>query len=132
MISALTRQRRLLVNMQERAFCGADIVRFLRQVLRQVPGKLLIIWDGAPIHRGQAVQRFLGTKAGRRIWLERLPSYAPELNAAEGIWHYLKQVELGNVCCRTPQELRTELRRAVARVRHKPHVLAGCIKQCHY
>lgn len=54
--------------------------QFLRQVLRLVPGKLLVIWDGAPIHRAQPLKDFLRTPTGRRVHLEVLPAYAPELN----------------------------------------------------
>ena len=50
---------------QERAFKGEDVVRFLKHLMRQIPGKLLIIWDGSPIHRGGAVKDFLsGAVAG--------------------------------------------------------------------
>jgi transposase len=128
-IGALTEDGRLLQLTQEQAFNGAGVVGFLRHLLRHVPGKLLVLWDGAPIHRGQAVQEFLAT-AGQRIWLERLPGYAPELNPVEGIWNYLKRRELGNVCCYDQRELRQELRWALARLRHKHDVLHGCLDQC--
>jgi transposase len=108
-IGGLTEDGRLLQQTQAQAFNGAGVVEFLRHLLLHVPGKLLVIWDGAPIHRGQAVQEFLRT-AGQRIWLERLPAYAPDLNPIEGIWHYLKHRELGNVCCYDQVELRAELR----------------------
>lgn len=42
---------------QERAFKARDVVRFLKHLLRQIPGKLLVVWDGSPIHRGGAVSR---------------------------------------------------------------------------
>ena len=35
---------------QDRAFKGPDVVRFLEHALRQIGGKLIIIWDGSPIH----------------------------------------------------------------------------------
>jgi hypothetical protein len=38
---------------QERAFKGEDVVRFLKHLMRQIRGKLLVIWDGAPIHHGR-------------------------------------------------------------------------------
>jgi transposase len=74
---------------QERAFKSPDVVRFLKHLLRQMPGKLLIIWDGSPIHRGRAVKGFLASGAARRVRLEQLPGYAPELNPDEGIWKHL-------------------------------------------
>jgi putative transposase len=64
-----------------------------------------------------------------RLWLERLPSYAPDLNPVEGVWHYLKHRELGNVCCYDQQELRQELRGAIARLLHKQKVLQGYLDQ---
>jgi transposase len=109
--------------------CGPQVVRFLKHLLRQLEGKLLVMWDGASIHRGQAVKEFLAAGGSERIHLERLPGYAPDLNPDEGIWGYLKRRELGNVVCRTSTELRYELRLAVARLRHKLHVIRGCIKQ---
>lgn len=129
---ALTEHGQLLQVVKEQAFRGADGVRFLRHLMRYVAGKLLVIWDGAPIHRGQAVKAFLSSdeNKGQRLWLERLPSYAPELNPVEGIWNYLKRRELGNLCCHDRAELRQELRWAVARLRHKHDVLQGCLAQC--
>src|SRR3954454_17571400 len=62
-------------------------------------------------------------------YLEQLPGYAPELNPDEGIWKHLKYVELKNVCCRSLSELRRELRKAKERLRHKKHVILGCIRQ---
>ncbi len=44
------------------------------------------------------------------------PGYAPELNPDEGIWQYLKRVELRNVCCRSLQHLRDALRDAAIRL----------------
>jgi transposase len=104
------------------------VVRLLKHLLRHIAGKVLIVWDGASIQYG-VVKDFLRTAAAQRIRLVRLPSYAPELNPVEGVWHYLKQVELLNVCCRTLAELRHEIRNALARVRHRGDVLAGCIRQ---
>jgi DDE superfamily endonuclease len=66
---------------QERAFKGEDVVRFLKLLMRQIPGKLLVIWDGSPIHFGQAVKEFLAGGAASRVRLEQLPGYAPDLKA---------------------------------------------------
>ena len=62
-----------------------------RQLLtREIAGSLLVIWDGAPIHRCQAVKDYLARGAAKRIHLEQLPAYAPELNPQEGVWNLLK------------------------------------------
>src|SRR3954465_4425951 len=98
-ISAITPTGKLYLAMQPEAYDSAAVIAFLEQLLCVIVGKLLIIWDGAPIHRSQAIKTFLAAGAAERIWLERLPGYAPDLNPDEGIWHYLKHVELKNVCC---------------------------------
>jgi transposase len=131
-IGAITGDGRLYMQTQAEAYHSADVVRFLRLLLRKIPGKLLIIWDGAPIHHGQPIKDFLARGAAKRLHLERLPGYAPDLNPVEGIWNYLKCRELGNVCCRDFPELDTALRRAKERLRHKRHVLHGCITECGY
>lgn len=57
------------------------------------------------------------------VHLVRLPGYAPDLNPDEGVWTYLKTVELRNRCCHTLPELRQELRKAIARLRHKTTII---------
>jgi transposase len=125
-ISAITPAGDLYLMMQEEAFIGPAIVRFLKHLLRHLPGKLLVIWDGLPAHHGTAVREFLAQGAAGRIHLERLPGYAPDLNPDEGIWRYLKRVELRNLCCRDLPHLRHELRKAVARLRLKTDIIQAC------
>ena len=94
-ISAITPDGRLFLRMQEHAFDGAGVIAFLGELQEQITGKLLVIWDGAPIHRSRAVKAYLADGAAARLHLERLPGYAPQLNPDEGVWHYLKHVETG-------------------------------------
>lgn len=55
--------------------------------LRQIAGKIMVIWDGLPAHRGKVVKAFLAGGATKWLHLERLPGYAPDLNPDEGVWH---------------------------------------------
>jgi transposase len=131
-ISGVTLDGRLFLQVREDSYDSAAVVGFLRVLLRKLRGKILIIWDGSPIHKGQPLKDFLTRGAAKRLHLERLPGYAPDLNPDEGIWNYLKRVELKNRCCRDLAELRVELRRATARLRHKRDVIRGCSAQCGY
>ncbi|HEX2242979.1 MAG TPA: IS630 family transposase [Gammaproteobacteria bacterium] len=125
-ISAISPEGKLYFHCQDRALDSVDVVAFLEHLLREVPGRMVIIWDGAPIHRSQVIKTFLGNGAAPRLHVERLPAYAPELNPSEGLWAHLKGVELRNVCCFTIRHLRHELRDAVKRVRRKPRIIKGC------
>src|SRR5271167_4048184 len=97
-------------NFYFRLFPGAirspQIIEFLSHLLRHIPSKLLIVWDGLPGHRSRAVWQFVQQQKGR-LWMEYLPAYAPELNPVEYLWSHWKQHELPNFCpttCR-PAEL---------------------------
>ena len=127
-ISALSPEGKLYFLSQDHARNSEDGVAFLEHLLREVPGRIVIIWDGAPIHRSQVIKEFLAHGAAQRVHVERLPAYAPELNPGEGLWAPLKGVELRNLCCFNLPHLRRELRDAVKRVRRKPRILKGCFQ----
>lgn len=131
-ISGITPDGRLYMQTREAAFDADGVVGFLRVLLRKIRGKVLVIWDGSPIHKGQPIKQFLARGAAKRLHLERLPGYAPDLNPDEGIWNYLKRVELKNRCCADLAELDHELRRAKERLRHKRDVIRACSVQCGY
>ena len=50
----------------------------------------------------------------------------------EGVWRYLKRVELRNRCCHDVPERTAEFRRAAARLRHRRHILTACIQHAGY
>jgi DDE superfamily endonuclease len=109
------------------------VVRFLRHLLTHLPGKLLVIWDGAPIHRGQPVKALLAAGATGRLRLEQLPGSAPDLNPLDqGVWHLLKHVELATGCCADLPHLRRELHGAAKRLRQKPRLIRGSVRHAGY
>ena len=131
-IGGLTPDGRLFLQTQDHAYRSPDVVRFLRMLLRKIRGKVLVIWDGAPIHRGQPIKDYRACGAAKRLHLEQLPGSAPERNPVEGRWNYLKRVELGNRCCADLSALGLALRRGKERLRYKRHVLQACVAQCGY
>ena len=110
------------------AIKSAQVIEFLRHLLRHRPGRLLIVWDGAGIHRSRAVRDFIGA-LNQRIHVEYLPAYAPELNPAEYIWGHLKQHELANFCARHGWELSLRATRALRRMRRRPSLMVAFWKQ---
>ena len=131
-MSGMTLDGRLFLQRRADSYDGEAVVGFLRVLLRTIRGKVVVIWDGSPIHHGQAVKDFLKRGAAKRVHLERLPGYAPDLNPDEGIWDYLKRVELANGCCRDLADRRTEVIRARERLRHKRDAIRACSRQCGY
>jgi transposase len=103
-------------------------VIFLDKLLRVIPGKLLIVWDGLAAHRGGLVKEFIASQQGR-IAIERLPAYAPELNPVEYLWAHLKRHELPNVCARDLWSLGDFARKKLKRMRRRKPLLLACWQQ---
>jgi transposase len=120
-MSGITMAGQLATHVRRRALDSADSVAFLFRLFCRL-GRLLVVWDRSPIHRGE-VTDFLANGAAHHIHLELLPPYAPDLNPDEGVWQQLKHVELRNVCCADLVELCHVLRLATQRLRAKPHLI---------
>jgi transposase len=106
------------------ALTSEHSVAFLQHLLRQTGKRLLVIWDGSPIHRWGAVQEYLAGGGAKRIHVEALPGYAPELSPLDqGGWHHLKHVEMRNLSCMDLEELHLELHLAIGRLRQKPRLI---------
>ncbi len=131
-IGGITPQGRIFMQMQDHSYKGPDVVRFLQLLLREIPGKIMVIWDGASIHRCQVIKDFLKKGGAKRLHLERLPGYAPELNPQEGVWKLLKRVELKNVCCLDLPHIEQELLHAKERLRHRKSTLSQCYAHAGY
>ena len=119
-------------NFYFRLFRGSirspQVMEFLRHLLRHIPGKLLVIWDGLKCHRSRLIWDFIREQHGR-IWLEFLPAYAPELNPVEYLWGYLKQHELSNFCPKNFGELSYYGRKALRRMRRRPTLVMAFWEQ---
>jgi transposase len=114
---------------RQESLTGMHSVAFLQHLLAVAGERLLVIWDGSPIHRRAVVQEFVGSTGGR-IRVEGLPAYAPDLNPwDEGGWHHLKYVEMGNLVCRDLEELHEQFHLAVDRLRHKPYLVQSFFAQ---
>src|SRR2546428_1123949 len=72
-ISGVTPDGRLFLQVRPACYDAADVVSFLRVLLRKISGQLVVIWDGSPIHRGQEIKGLVKREAAKRLHLEQLP-----------------------------------------------------------
>lgn len=75
-------------------YTAERVVDFLRDLLKHLRGRVVVIWDGGPNHKGPLMREFL--RRNRRLRLERLPAYSPHLNPVEAVWSWLKYGQLAN------------------------------------
>lgn len=115
-------------RMYDGSIKAPQVIDFLTHLQRHVRGDLLVVWDGLPAHRSKLVKDYLVKQKGR-VWLERLPAYAPELNPVEYIWGYWKKHELPNFCPKNYSQLSSQARRALRRMRKRKTLITAFWKQ---
>ena len=88
------------------SFNSARIAAFLRDLLKHLRGRVMVVWDNGPMHKGTALRRLL--KQVPRLTLEWLPAYAPDLNPVEALWSHLKYGHWANLIPRDLDDLDDE------------------------
>ncbi len=76
---------------------SATSAAFLEQLRERHDGRLNVIWDNAPAHRGEAVREYL-RMPGLNLRLVNLPGYRPDCNGDEAIWGGARAEATGNLC----------------------------------
>jgi len=105
----------------DRNFIARTVVGFLKRLHRHIQRPLLVVWDRSRIHRSVLVQSYV--QKNRRVHIELLPAYAPELNPVEQFWGYLKRNCLANFAPTDIDELSYSARRQSDRIRKRSGVL---------
>jgi len=119
-MAGVTPQGKVYSLVRQESLNGLHTVVFLTHLRYMAGPRLLVIWDGSPIHRRTEVKEFLAEGAVRRIHIEALPPYAPDLNPAEWMWNHLKEVEMRNLACLDLEQLHMEFHLALGRIRQRP------------
>jgi transposase len=123
-MAGVTPAGKLYTLVRRESLSSSESVVFLKHLLLQTGKKVLVVWDGSPIHRWGAVREYLAEEGAKRIHLEALPGYAPDLSPLDqGCWHHLKNVEMANLSCMDMEELHLEFDLAVGRLRQKPRLI---------
>ena len=114
------RRSRLFFQLKPDSYNAESLIAFLQTLQRELRArKCLLLWDGLPAHKSRKMQDYL-TRTRRWLHVERLPSYAPDLNPVETLWSNLKGRELANLCAANLGQAAMAARRGLARVaRHR-------------
>ena len=83
--------------------------------------KLIVLWDGAPYHRANAV-REVATTLG--IELMPLPGYSPDLMPVEALWRWLREDVTYHHCHATLDDLTRRVAAFQSRINQQPCILA--------
>jgi transposase len=106
---------------------GEDVVAFLRELRRQLPVPMTVLWDKGNVHdRSKVVRAYLAEHPS--IETEPFPSYTPEANPDEGVWGHTKHGRLANFTPEDTAELRAVLIEELGRLDRRPDLLASFIR----
>ena len=127
-LSVSPRRQRLglYFSLQDNNLHAANPCAFLRTPPAPYPGQVMVRWDGGKIHKGPLVRALCG--GFPRLYRERFPPNAPELNLDEGLWT-LAQGGLANGRPADRGVPRAQLLGAPLGTRQFPRRLRGCITQ---
>lgn len=85
-------------------FNNEKVAGFLERVLREIPNRLIVVWDRGNMHKGDPIRGQV-ERFRPRLTLELLPPYAPMLDPVEPLFSWLKYGRLSNYAPRDAQEL---------------------------
>ncbi len=88
-ISPVKKRLGLYYSLYEGRVTQVQICDFLRYLLSHLRGFVIVVWDNARPHKGGQIRDLC--RLYKRLHLEALPSYAPELNPDEGVWSQAKE-----------------------------------------
>jgi putative transposase len=111
---------------ERRSFAERDYADLLDAAHQQLGGPIVLVWDNLNTHISRAMRAFIDA----RDWLTvyRLPAYAPELNAAEGIWANLTG-GLGNHHFHGLDTLKATIHTQLKRMQYRPDLITGFLAQ---
>jgi len=130
-IAAITNRAGLLFEIVAGAFCAARVLCFLVDLLRELPGPLILLWDNVSIHRAREVRDFLARPDVRaRLEVVWLPPYAPELNATEWVFSAVKYVDMANFSPKTAAQLQRKACDSFRARAQNKQFIRSCILGC--
>jgi hypothetical protein len=101
---------------------------FLRALLREIPGEVVVLWDGGAMHKGEPIRELLREQP--RLCIVRLPPYCPKFNPVEYLWSWLKWGQLPNFAAADALALDEAVRGRLATAQQDPELLHGFWQHC--
>ena len=112
---------------ERRSMSEADYAGLITAAHQQLHAPVILIWDNLNTHISAVMRTFTGAHPD---WLTvtQLPSYAPDLNPAEGAWANMKN-GLGNLTARDVDQLAAIIRNRLKRIQYRPALISGFLAQ---
>ena len=128
-MSALSRHGHLLFRLHEKRIASAEVIDFLRQMLKHHPRRhLVVVMDQAPPHVSKKTKGYIASQ--HRLHVFYLPKYSPDWNPDEKVWNHLKHHELKAHQAKTKSELKALTRNKLRCMSKDPSLIRGLFFRC--
>ncbi len=110
---------------ERKAFAWTDYRDLIIAAHRELAAPVAWAWDSRSIH---LAPELAGFARENEDWLRvfQLPSYAPELNPAGGVWSLLKRA-VANFAAAGLNGLVRIVKRKLKKIQYRPHLIDGCL-----
>ncbi|UCD51806.1 MAG: transposase [Phycisphaerales bacterium] len=120
-VSPQRRRLGLYFALHDHNICTPEVETFVAALLEHLPHGLIAILDRSQPHRSAA--RRLLKRFPRRLRIEWLPPYAPELNPDEQVWTQTKYTDLANFIPENVTELGQAIEESLQETKTHPPLL---------
>ena len=93
-VSPLRRRLGLYFDIFDHNIVADDFEEFVAKLLGRIGNPIALVTDHWQVHKSGVAK--LRARFGRRVRIDWLPPYAPELNPVEQIWSHTKHSDLAN------------------------------------
>jgi transposase len=127
-VTVSTQRRRLglYFALHDHNICNPEVEAFAAGLLEHLPHGLILVMDRSQPHRSAA--RRLRQRFPRRLRIEWLPTYAPELNPDEQVWTRTKYGDLANFIPEDAADLERAIRGSLQQTKTQQFLLRSFFK----
>ena len=124
MIGAITPKGELNFMIVQGSVQSVQICDFLKRLMKGRDQKVFLIWDGHPTHRSKQVKKCIDSFEGR-LEVFFLPSYSPDLNPIEQLWHHAKSNGMERKVVNGPDQLKSAVKKKLYSLQKLPKIIAS-------
>ncbi|GGL58321.1 putative transposase [Planomonospora parontospora subsp. antibiotica] len=113
---------------EPKSFSWMDYRDLIIDARQRLGAPIVLVWDNLNRHPVPGMRAFVEQNTA---WLTvvQLPSYAPDLNPAEGVWSLLKRGALANLAVADLHQLVRVAKRGLKKIQYRSHLVDGCLAE---
>jgi len=118
-ISAVNSKGAFWYNVYPGRLNAVSFIQFLRDFMKRRRRPVYLVLDRLPAHKTKSVEAYVQSTRGK-LELHFLPTYAPDTNPDEFVWHHLKQNGTSKKPLRTNESLKDRVTADLSAIQSDP------------